>query len=158
MPSLIWAILAVLLFIVQFSTGVFDLLFLGIAALLVATAAALIPGFSGMIGLQVVLFVVGSFGTLALFRKRFRTLFRGEEIKIEADEHAGKTAHVTEEISPGREGRISFQGTTWTAMSHDETIPVGTEVYILEKAESVFYVTSHLLDDPANSPPNLPRS
>ena len=157
MPSLIWAILAVLLFIVQFSTGVFDLLFLAIAALFVATAAALIPGFSGLIGLQVVLFVLGSFGTLALFRKRFRKLFRGEELKVEADEHAGKLAHVTEEIGPGREGRISFQGTTWTAISHDETIPVGTEVCILEKVESVFYVTGHMLDEPANSPKKFPR-
>lgn len=158
MPSLFWAIFAVLLFIIQFSTGVFDLVFLGLAALLVAGATALIPGFSGLIWLQVILFVLSSFGSLVVFRRRFKKLFRGDELLITSTEHAGQVAQVIEAIAPGQEGRISFHGTSWAATSHDETIPVGATVTILEKTDLVFYVTARPLDEPDSPGGALPRS
>jgi membrane protein implicated in regulation of membrane protease activity len=147
MISSLWAILAVILFVAQFASGVFDLLFVAIAALLVAAASAIIPGFGDAIWLQVLSWVVTSFAGVYVFRKRFRHLFRGEEIKQEKSQHAGLKATVIEVIGPGRAGRIKFQGTTWSATSIDEEIAAGAEVYILELEGMNYVVTSRLLDE-----------
>lgn len=156
MFSALWAILAVVLFGAQFVTGVFDLLFVAVSALFVALGVALIPGFDQAVWLQVLVWVATSFLSVWAFRKRFRKLFRGEELKQEKNHDSGLKAQVIEAIAPGKPGRITFHGTSWTAFSIDEDIPAGTEVYILEQDGMNYTVASRLLEDdgpPGSLPP-----
>ena len=147
MFSTLWAILAVILFGAQFITGVFDLLFVAVSALFVALGVAIIPGFDQAVWLQVLVWIASSFFSVWAFRKRFRKLFRGEELQPEKNRNSGEKARVIEAISPEKPGRISFRGTSWTALSIDEDIAVGTEVYILELDGLNYTVSSRLLED-----------
>ncbi len=149
MAGTIWAILAVLFFVAQFVTGVFDLVFIAAAALLVATAAAIIPGFGDSAWLQILFWVAGSFGSVYLFRKKFRHLFRGEELQVDKSLHAGQKAKVIEAIGHDTPGRITFHGTSWEAASIGEEIPAGAEVYILEQEGMSFTVSQRFLEDAA---------
>jgi membrane protein implicated in regulation of membrane protease activity len=153
MITTLWAILAVILFVSQFASGVFDLLFVAVAAMLVAIASAVVPGFADAIWLQVLLWVAGSFASVWAFRKRFRKLFRGEELVKDKQKYVGEKARVIEAITPDRPGRISFQGTSWTALSIGEAIPAGVEVFIIEHEDMNFTVTQRLLDDDGRNPP-----
>ena len=150
MAAILWAVFALALFGVQFATGLIDLVFLGIAALLTAALSAIVPGFGGAFWLQAATWLVTSFLTLIFLRKRFRKLFKGDELKTIRDEYSGREALVVEAISPGHPGRISFQGTTWTAVSLDEEIAVGARAFILEQQDMHFVVASKLIgEDPS---------
>lgn len=143
MASVVWAAVALLFFIAVFVVGGLDPLFLGIAAVLAAGVGLLAPG---AWWLQVLVFAVGGFAALGFFRRRFKSLFRGEELRLPGDEHAGQSAKVIEAIEPGGEGRISFHGTSWAAYAYDERIPVGAGVTILAQEEARFLVTARPLD------------
>ena len=57
MAAILWAVFALALFGVQFATGLIDLVFLGIAALLTAALSAIIPGFGGAFWLDLYVYV-----------------------------------------------------------------------------------------------------
>lgn len=151
MGSLIWGLLGLALIVAQLSTGFFDLLFLAVAALMVATGAAIIPGFGDNIALQVVSWLVCSFGAVLVFRRRFPLLFKGKELLLGTSDHSGKSVLVVEDVSPDAEGRIRFQGTTWQAYSLGETLTAGSSAYILEQDGMKFLVTSRLTDEVAEN-------
>lgn len=124
-----------------------DLFLLGIAALFTAGLTAIIPGLGDLFWLQVPIWVASSFVTLVLLRKRFRKLFKGDEVKPVRDAESGREVLVIETVSPGKPGRISFKGTSWTATSLDEEIPAGSKAFILEQDGMSFVVASRLLGD-----------
>jgi membrane protein implicated in regulation of membrane protease activity len=154
MAALLWAILGAGLLATQLFTGLLDFLFPAIAALIVA-ALSLIPGFSEMYWLQGIIWASLSLASVLWLRIRYKHLFTGRELKIDSHEHSGREARVIEEIRPGIPGRISYQGTSWNAVSISEVIPVGCTVTILDQESMTFTVTARPLIDSIDTPPQI---
>ncbi|QEJ94515.1 NfeD family protein [Treponema phagedenis] len=100
-----------------------------------------IPFVDHYLWVQIFLFIIFSFSSLFFLRKRFTGVFTGtvfgEDIKKDA---ANEFAEVIEEITPHKEGRIKYAGTTWNARSlSEELIPPGTSVRVLRR-EGMAYV------------------
>ena len=83
---------------------------------------------------------------MAFLRKKFTPIFKGTIFYSDkkSDKEAEEFADVIETVFHNKEGRIKYQGTTWSARSLSEEIPEGSMVrvlrregltYIVEKAE-----------------------
>jgi len=149
MVGVIWAIVALLMFVVQFGAGIFDFLFPAIAALLTAVLSFTIPGLASLWWLQIGIWALSTFGSVFFLRRRLGKLFKGELLDSDRDRLAnvGQKALVLEDIRPGKEGRIKFHGTSWKASSLDEEIPAGLQVYIMEQQGMSFLVSRKLFED-----------
>lgn len=93
-------------------------------------AAALILGFSGLLGpplpiaTQWLLFAALSIGTLVLFRKRVRRAIATREGDV--DRLEAQIAIATEPMAVGERGHAELRGSTWSALnSGAEDIAVG---------------------------------
>lgn len=146
MIAILWALLGFILIGVQVAFSQIEFLFPGVAALLVALAVMVLPGFESSFLLQMITWVTLSFVSLVFLRKRFKKAFVGKEIGEERDEFSGQKAEVLEQIAPGRPGRVKFQGTSWTAISDTEILGAGLEVEILAKEGLTLTVTGQSVD------------
>lgn len=124
-PTIIWAVLGMLLIIAEVFTGSFILVFFGSSALLVAFIRIL-----GVTSFETNLAMFGVFGILGilLLRKRLKAaLEKGGEYKADR----GNYVSITENIAPSGEGRLSYQGSVWTAINTtSEPMKVGEKVVI----------------------------
>ncbi|HUX50989.1 MAG TPA: NfeD family protein [Spirochaetia bacterium] len=149
-PVFLWALAGLLLIGAELLVPGFVIFFFGVGALITAVLTGIIPGLSGHLGLQALLWL-GSTGLfVGLLRKRFARIFRGTLLEgrgVGAND-IGKKAIVTERISEDAPGRVRYAGTTWKAMSYAEPFEVGEEVIIIEKNNLTYTVTRSLLDDP----------
>lgn len=121
----------------------FVLLFFALGAFAAALAA-----WSGMgAGGQFLVFLAASLAGLALLRRMFLRVFRGnthspgaEAAQAEGqDIGAGKTALVTRTIAPGAPGEIKFRGSFWRAQIPADvagTVAEGESVVILGVAHN----------------------
>ncbi|ADN03142.1 NfeD family protein [Spirochaeta thermophila] len=139
---LLWILGGILLSLLEFWIPGFVVFFFGTGAVFTGVLCLIFPGLANDILFQVVLWVASSFLSFALLRRFLTPLFGGKLLDRQTPESVGRTALVTEEISPERPGRIRFQGTTWEAVTYDEEpIPPGTRVLILEQEGLRFAVT-----------------
>ncbi len=144
MISIIWAILGVILMVLEAAIPGFVIFFFGLGALLTALFT-LLPGIGGAYALQAIIWIASSVGSMAFLRKKLDKVFKGKLIESKTDEYIGHKAVVIEEISPEKPGRIRLEGTSWKAESYDETIAEGEEVEILEKENLTCIVTRDFL-------------
>lgn len=123
-----WAILGVLLLVLEVFTQVIIMLFYGASALIVAVAAGQF-GFSNFTHQILAFSLVGTLGLLA-FRKRILANFQNGAPDYQIDQNQMVTL---ESSIPARgEGRVSYQGTPWTAVNESESIlPVGARASIV---------------------------
>jgi membrane protein implicated in regulation of membrane protease activity len=148
MGAVFWAILGFLLIASEFAVPGFVIFFFGVGALINALLTAIVPSLASRIPLLLVIWAAGSGISLALLRRYFAKVFRGTLLDGSNDaEFVGKTAEVAEPIAPDSPGRIRFEGTTWTAVSYDETIDVGERVDIIQKEGTKFIVTRSFLEE-----------
>ena len=143
---LIWILVGLLLIGAELLAPAFIVFFFGIGAL-VAALSSLIPGISGSIPLQIVIWLVVSGLSLRYLRKRFSRIFRGKTLSgdLDADEVGGE-AEVTHRIAPGDAGRVMFRGTSWKAISYDETLMPGDKVDIVGRDGLSLVVTRPILE------------
>ncbi|TVR60548.1 MAG: NfeD family protein [Spirochaetaceae bacterium] len=147
MVSLVWAILGLVLIGSEFIVPEFVIFFFGLGALAMSLLTALLPGLGPQIPLQIVLWLAMSGVSLFALRRTFSRVFKGSLFDRSGDQDAGgQTARVTERITPDAPGRISYHGTTWKAISYDESIDAGETVEILKKEGMSFLVTRSMLD------------
>lgn len=148
MATVIWAALGILMILSEFIVPGFVVFFFGLGALLNALLVGVIPGLASGIPLQLVLWAASSGVSLILLRRYFAKAFRGTVLDSSRDEEfVGRTAEVSEQISPENPGRIRFEGTTWTAVSYDETIEPGEQVDIIQKEGTKLVVTRAFLGE-----------
>jgi membrane protein implicated in regulation of membrane protease activity len=140
--SLIWAVIGLLLILAEFAVPQFVVFFFGLGALVNALLVPLVPGLSRNIPLQLVLWAITSGISLGLLRKYAARWFRGDNAGGRNDADVGLTATVLVEITPEIPGRISLHGTSWRAITIDETIPAGSTVTILGKENLSYTVTA----------------
>jgi len=127
-PILLWALVGIVLIILEISMFTFVLCFFGAGALLVAvtTWMHITPGIIG----QCCAFVIFSIVLMFVLRKTARKLFAGTKDK--KPEYLGQQVKVIKTINPGEEGAVSYRGSDWIAFGNaNETYQVGEQVEIL---------------------------
>ncbi|MBN2613092.1 MAG: NfeD family protein [Bacteroidales bacterium] len=119
-----WFFIGLVLLLLELVLPGFVIIFFGAGAWITAAACLF---FDIGINTQVIIFIIASVTLLLLTRKYIRNKFFTEKTahsdELE-EEFVGKTAVVEVSIKKGYPGKVSFKGTTWTAMS-DETIEKG---------------------------------
>ncbi len=142
-PWFVWALIGLACIGLEMLMPGFVIFFFGLGGL--ATALfCLIPFVSGMLWLQVLVFVFFSTLSLVFLRKRFSKIFGGtifDSHKGNPEEAGvGKTAEVIETVGALTEGRIRFQGTSWKAHSREGEIAAGRTVRILSREGMTYLV------------------
>ncbi|MBI5563061.1 MAG: NfeD family protein [Deltaproteobacteria bacterium] len=126
-PALTWAIVGVVLLIIELTSFTFVLAFLGVGAFITAIAAwaGVTPGLNG----QLIVFSASSLVLLVLLRKTARRLFSGQGGMPSDD--IGHRVKVIKEIPPEGEGAVLHRGSVWDAVSDSkDAIPEGSTVEI----------------------------
>ena len=134
-PAVIWFIAGFILFLLEFALPGFILFFFGVGAWIVALLALL---FDISLNTQLIIFLSASVLTILLFRKSMQKiiLVKKKSSEIE-DEFIGKIARSETSITPGKNGKVYFKGTSWDAASEDVIGPdenvtiVGNESILL---------------------------
>lgn len=126
-PPVVWAVIGLVLLILELTTVSFILCFFGLGAILAAvtTWAGLTPTLTS----QLIVFSVSSLLLLVLLRKSAKKLFAGHA-DVPPD-YAGQKVAVIRTIPAGGEGAIQYRGSDWIAFSDaPQDIPEGAVVQI----------------------------
>lgn len=126
------------------------IIFFGAGAVITSILTAIIPGLRSGIGWQILIWLGASSLSLVFLRKYLSKVFRGNMLTDTGDKVSGKTAEVTEQITPDSPGRVHFEGTTWKAVSYTETLEKGERVTVL-KQEGLTLIVSKALIDPVDT-------
>jgi membrane protein implicated in regulation of membrane protease activity len=127
-PVIIWAIIGVVLIIIELMTMTFVFSFFGVGALIVSvtTWMHLTPGVES----QLAVFSLSSLLLLLVLKNTAKKLFFGSH-DVPPD-YKGQKVLVVRDIPAGREGAVSYRGSEWIAFSDStETIPKGSTVEII---------------------------
>ena len=146
-PIFIWAFIGLVFIGLEFAIPGLVIIFFGAGALITSVLTAIIPGLRSGIGWQILLWLGASSLSLAFLRKYLAKVFRGTTLVDTGDTLSGRTATVTERITPDSPGRVHFEGTTWKATSYTETLEKDETVTVL-KQEGLTLIVSHSLIDP----------
>lgn len=136
----IWILIGFLLFILEFIIPGLVLFFFAVGAWIVGILCL----FTDLtINAQLIIFLVSSLVSLLLLRRwTEKVIFkRKPSSELLDDEFLGKTAIAETDISPHNNGRVSFKGTSWQAISED-TIEKGESVTISGNESIVLIVKS----------------
>ena len=122
-----WAVIGIILIIIEVITVTFFFVFLSVGAFI--TALAVFLGAESL-STQVIIFSVSSVLLIVVLRRTAKHLFaRHGDMP---PEYVGQKVEVIEDIVPGREGYIRYRGSRWIAYSEDkETIPAGSLVEVV---------------------------
>jgi membrane protein implicated in regulation of membrane protease activity len=127
-PVIVWAIIGIILIIIELMSLTFVFAFFGVGALIVSltTWAGITPGISS----QLAVFAVSSLFMLFVLRKTAKKLFFGSH-DVPPD-YKGQKVKVVKAVPVGGEGAISYRGSVWIAFSEStEAIPEGSTVEII---------------------------
>lgn len=136
--SLLWFVFGFAFFLLEFLVPGFILFFFGVAAWVVAILTLF---FEISIDLQLIIFLGTALLTVVLFRKWAKDkigMYR-EGPRVLEDEFIGKIAIVETTITPERNGKVDFKGTSWDAAS-TELIQPGQNVQIIDTKSIVLIV------------------
>ncbi len=135
---MIWAIVVVVLAIVEMLTVSFFSLCLAFGALCASVGAACGLHLNG----QLLLFVLGGLAAFVFVRPVMVKYFlKKDRVKTGVAALVGRMARVTETIPAGDSGRVSVDGDDWKAVSVDgDAVPAGEPVEIVRVESAVVYV------------------
>jgi membrane protein implicated in regulation of membrane protease activity len=146
-PSFIWALAGFILLASEMLVPGFVIFFFGSGALLTALAAAILPSVGASFGLQGLIWGASSIFSLIFLRRRFSRIFHGTVLNPTRIDDLGKTAVVSERITPEKPGRVRYQGTTWNAVSYTETFEEGEKVSIVQEDGLTLVVSAQFLEE-----------
>jgi membrane protein implicated in regulation of membrane protease activity len=127
-PVIVWAVIGVILIIIELMSLTFVFAFFGIGALIVAVTAWI--GLTPELSSQLAIFSASSLLMMLVFRKTAKKLFFGSH-DIPPD-YKGHKVKVVKAIPVGGEGAISYRGSEWIAFSESsEAIREGSTVEII---------------------------
>jgi membrane protein implicated in regulation of membrane protease activity len=133
-PELFWFIIGLALFLFELVIPGFFIFFFGLGAWVTALFCLIVdPG--SITNLQIIIFALTSlFSLIALRRIIQKKFFYSKENLSEnvEDEFTGREALAITSISPVKQGKVEFKGTTWDAESKSD-IKEGERVIIIEK-------------------------
>jgi inner membrane protein len=121
-PVFLWLIAAIILLILEFIIPGVLIIFFSFGALVLMLLTWLFPSLP--LDIQLIIFLIVSVLSLILLRRKLKKVFHGRKSgstkEDESDGIIGKTVTVTVDITPKSAGRISLNGTEWTAESTEE--------------------------------------
>jgi membrane protein implicated in regulation of membrane protease activity len=127
-PVIVWAIIGVVLIIIELVSVTFVIAFFGVGALIVSLTAW--AGITPALNSQFAVFSVSSLLMMFALRKTAKKLFFGSH-DIPPD-YKGQKVKVVKAIPVGGEGAISYRGSEWIAFSESaDTIREGSTVEII---------------------------
>jgi membrane protein implicated in regulation of membrane protease activity len=107
-----WLVLGLVLIALELAvSGGLHIIFFGVAALIVGLLSLL--GLAGPVWMQVLLFIIFSSLSLALFRRPLQRLLAGDGGDV--DSLVGETAVPLDDIPSGEFGRAELRGSVWSA-------------------------------------------
>ncbi len=130
--TVIWFIVGLVFMVLELIAPGFVLLFFGAGAWITALCFYL---YEPSLNIQLIIFFVSSVFLLIVLRRHLKLSFFKERIskdQFEAEEFIGKTAEVVKDIKTNKSGKVSFNGTLWTAKSEFE-LKSGEVVEIVSK-------------------------
>ncbi|MEO6838701.1 MAG: NfeD family protein [Ginsengibacter sp.] len=127
--AVIWIIIGFVFFLLEFVLPGLILFFFAVGAWIVAILCLFIDL---SINQQLIIFLISSVVSILLLRKWLSKILwkKKHSSELLEDEFLGKTAKAETDISPGKNGKVDFKGTTWQASSED----------IVEKGENVIII------------------
>jgi len=131
-PAVIWFLIGLILILLEFPLPGLIIIFFGIGAWITALGVSMF-GFG--LNTQIAVFIISSLAALVLLRKHLQNRFFKSQIPLEdtlEDEFIGQEATVVAEIRQGKEGKVDFKGTNWSAIS-DQHCKKGQRVKITGK-------------------------
>lgn len=130
----VWALVGIACIGLEMLIPGFVIFFFGLGGLSTALFS-LIPGVQDLVWLQIVFFIVISVLSLVFLRKHFSRIFVGTVFytptRSLSTDPAGTLVEVIETVSPLKEGRVRYNGTTWKARSHTKTLEAGSMARIV---------------------------
>lgn len=126
--GVLWFVVGFVLFILEFLIPGLVIFFFAIGAWAVAVVSLFLDI---SVNTQLSIFLVTSILSVLLFRKALqkRMSVRKAFREVQNDEFIGHTATAETEIAPGKDGKVSYKGVSWTAITNDIIQP-GQEVII----------------------------
>ncbi len=141
-PALLWLIAGAIL---CFSEAIFPVAFvafmMGISAMVVAAIALVIPSFP----IQVILWL--GFSTLSIVGSR---RFVPKQKTLNSTVGDAQEGETLTEISPGKTGRVLYEGNSWQAICADDKIAIlpHQKVYIVTRKGNTLVVLPEMLSSP----------
>ncbi|UCE49934.1 MAG: NfeD family protein [Phycisphaerales bacterium] len=133
-PEIIWFLVGLVLFIMEFMLPGLIIAFFGVGACIVAIVCL-----NTDIGIntQLIIFTASSVLSLLCLRKWLKGIFFGhvkstQDMTEDIREFIGERALVKEKITPKAAGKVELHGTNWIAEAEEE-IAEGTTVEIIGK-------------------------
>ena len=126
-PVIVWAVIGVVLIIIEMNHLAFVLAFFGLGALIVSmtTWIGITPGLNS----QLAVFSISSLLLMIALRRTAKKLFFGSHDM--PPDYKGQKVKVVKAIPVGGEGAISYRGSVWIAFSDSpDTISEGSTVEI----------------------------
>ncbi len=124
----LWAVVGVVLIIVELMGRTFVLVFFGLGALIVSVTTWL--GLTPSLGGQLLVFALASVLLMVALRRTAKKLFFGHHDIPPS--YKGEKVKVVKTIPAGGEGEISYRGSVWIAFSESQDpIPEGSMVEIV---------------------------
>lgn len=137
--TLFWALLGLGLLAAEMITLTFFFAFFGVSALAVAGLRLL--GVQNLAANILLFSAIGSIGLL-LFRKRLRLALASTTEKFEVDQDS--IIRLTESLPPNGEGRVQYQGTTWSAVNEESTeLLAGSQARVVRVQGIKLHVKRH---------------
>jgi len=127
--ALVWVWLAVFILSIVLEAATVD--FVAIWFSIAALPSFGLALFNISFELQLIFFVLVSILLLVFTRPYMVKYFKTNRVKTNAQTVIGKTAVVTEKISPNEIGKVKLRGNSWSAISNDE-IEKGSKVRVLD--------------------------
>jgi inner membrane protein len=139
-PPIIWFVLGFVLFLLEFVIPGLILFFFAVGAWIVAIITLFLDI---SINTQLLIFLGTSIITILLLRNWVKKIIidKNDSKEIMEDEFLGKTGIALTPISPGRNGKVDFKGTTWDGKS-DDVIDAGENVIIIGNDSILLIVKS----------------
>ena len=141
----VWGALGLILLAVEMATGTFYVLWFGVAALCASVATWLFPELSNAI--QFTIFAVLSLGSLAIWRRYYKTTEIHYRVGQAQGEEIGRIGTVIKATSATQNGTIRFaQGLMgsreWVALS-DEPIEAGSDASVVAVEGNTLRITKN---------------
>ncbi len=126
--TVMWLILAIILFIIEAVTVGMVCIWFGIAAIVSMFSTFI----TSNVYIQWTIFIIVAVITLILFRPLSKKSISNSGEKTNSDALIGRTAFLTEEINEEKQGRLKLGDVSWIAVTNSgETIQKGEKVKII---------------------------
>lgn len=126
--TVMWLILAIVLFVIEAATVGMVCIWFGIAAIVSMLCSFAITN----VYIQWLIFIIVAAAMLILLRPLAKDAISKNREQTNVSALIGKTAFLTEEISETKSGRVKFGDISWIAVSQNgETINKGDKIKVL---------------------------